>query len=414
MGSTPGIVDNSNATAITIDSSENVGIGTSNPDTTLHLQTPNGTKSEINFAQTAVTNYRIGVPASTDALVLTYGASTERMRIDASGLVGIGTSSPTDLLSVGTLGSTASPALTIGSATNGQGQIYFGDGAGAARYRGYIEYVHSSDYMALATEATERLRIDSSGNVGIANVPPAWGTAYVSINIGSTGSLWATRAAASLTVLSDNSYHNGSASIAKNSGPGSLYTQSGGQHTWGNFASVSAGGTQTEVARMRLETAGNLNLLDGNLIFAAGHGVDFSANPHAGQRTSELLDDYEEGTWTAGISGVGGNAAAVNTVQGYYTKIGRNVNIYFYLNSVNLALITSGTYVILTGLPFQADAYSDIQWSYHRGGNAITGGYIQSGTSYVYLVDSSGVEIQQGNNETITALIGSASYMTNS
>ena len=37
LSSTPGIVDNSNATAITIDSSENVGIGTSSPDTLLEL-----------------------------------------------------------------------------------------------------------------------------------------------------------------------------------------------------------------------------------------------------------------------------------------------------------------------------------------------------------------------------------------
>ena len=111
---------------------------------------------------------------------------------------------------------------------------------------------------------------------------------------------------------------------------------------------------------------------------------------------------------------MGGNTTSVNIVHGYYTKIGRNVNIYFYLNSINLALLTSGTYVILTGLPFQASAYSDFQLSYHRGGNAITGGYIQSGASYAYFVDSSGVEIQQSNNQTITALIGSAFYMTNS
>ena len=77
----------------TIDSSGNVGIGTSNPDTTLHLQTPSGTKSEINFAQTAVTNYRIGVPASTDALVFTYGGSTERMRIDSAGRLLVNTTS---------------------------------------------------------------------------------------------------------------------------------------------------------------------------------------------------------------------------------------------------------------------------------------------------------------------------------
>jgi hypothetical protein len=85
--------DNSTHALFVEGSSGNVGIGTSTPDTTLHLQTPNGTKSEINFAQTAVTNYRIGVPASTDALVFTYGASTERIRIDASGNLLVGTSS---------------------------------------------------------------------------------------------------------------------------------------------------------------------------------------------------------------------------------------------------------------------------------------------------------------------------------
>ena len=107
LSSSPSIVDNGNATAITIGSDESValggaltvdtntlvvdatnnrvGVGTASPDTTLHLQTPSGTKSEINFAQTAVTNYRIGVPASTDALVFTYGASTERLRITSAG-----------------------------------------------------------------------------------------------------------------------------------------------------------------------------------------------------------------------------------------------------------------------------------------------------------------------------------------
>jgi hypothetical protein len=68
----------------------NVGIGTLNPDTTLHLQTPSGTKTELNLAQTAVTNYRLSIPASTDALTFVYGASTERMRIDSSGNLLVG------------------------------------------------------------------------------------------------------------------------------------------------------------------------------------------------------------------------------------------------------------------------------------------------------------------------------------
>jgi hypothetical protein len=47
-----------------IDSSGQVGIGTSNPDTSLHVTTPSGTKTELNLAQTAVTNYRLSIPNS--------------------------------------------------------------------------------------------------------------------------------------------------------------------------------------------------------------------------------------------------------------------------------------------------------------------------------------------------------------
>jgi len=73
-----------------IDSSGRVGIGCS-PDTTLHIESANGVKSEINLSQTAVTNYRISVPASTDALTFVYGVSTERMRIDSLGRLLVGT-----------------------------------------------------------------------------------------------------------------------------------------------------------------------------------------------------------------------------------------------------------------------------------------------------------------------------------
>jgi hypothetical protein len=45
-----------------------------------------------------------------------------------------------------------------------------------------------------------------------------------------------------------------------------------------------------------LDASGNLNIGTGNLIVASGKGIDFSAT--SGSGTSELLDDYEEGTWT--------------------------------------------------------------------------------------------------------------------
>ena len=160
--------------AMRIDASGNVGIGAS-PATQLFVKSASNA-ANVFAIESADASQRLQFGVNTSnggsyifeqkVQALRFGTSdTERMIIDSSGLVGIGTSSPTDLLSVGTLGSTAAPVLTIGSATNGQGQIYFGDGAGAARYRGYIGYVHSSDYMTFGTSATERMRIDSSGRL---------------------------------------------------------------------------------------------------------------------------------------------------------------------------------------------------------------------------------------------------------
>ena len=93
------------------------------------------------------------------------GSASDLMRITGEGNVGIGTDSPTDTLSVGTLGSGSNSIITIGASTTGTSSVYFGDGASAARFRGYFDYVHSSDHLAIGTAGTERMRIDSSGNL---------------------------------------------------------------------------------------------------------------------------------------------------------------------------------------------------------------------------------------------------------
>jgi hypothetical protein len=91
--------------------------------------------------------------------------SVERARIDTSGNVGIGTSSPIRPLQVGAYG-TGNGEIALASSTTGFGSVLFGDGGtGTDIYRGYVQYSHTSDAMIFATAAIERMRIDSSGNL---------------------------------------------------------------------------------------------------------------------------------------------------------------------------------------------------------------------------------------------------------
>jgi len=72
---------------------------------------------------------------------------------------------------------------------------------------------------------------------------------------------------------------------------------------------------------------GDLQILDGNLVVASGHGIDFSATANGGITTpSELLDDYEEGTWQPIFADLNNNAITNLLNQtGTYTKVGRKV-----------------------------------------------------------------------------------------
>jgi hypothetical protein len=88
---------------------------------------------------------------------------------------------------------------------------------------------------------------------------------------------------------------------------------------------------------------GDQTLSTGNLVIGtSGKGIDFSATPNTG--TSELLADYEEGTWTP-ASGLG--AATANS--GRYTKIGRQVTA---IGTLTFPVQVSATAAVITGLPY--------------------------------------------------------------
>jgi len=99
---------------------------------------------------------------------------------------------------------------------------------------------------------------------------------------------------------------------------------------------------------------GDLDLTQGrNLKFASGNGIDFSATSDgSGTTTSELLDDYEEGTWTPTYQALTTNFTSVTYAQqiGWYTKVGNTVHAFFYMYTNSVAG-GSGN-VVITGLPF--------------------------------------------------------------
>jgi hypothetical protein len=102
----------------------------------------------------------------------------------------------------------------------------------------------------------------------------------------------------------------------------------------------------------------------GNAVFASGNGIDFSAT--AGTGTSELFDDYEEGSFTPVFADASssGNEASPVTANGYYTKIGRQVHIVFELVNVDTSGLTAGNDIFITGLPFApASLTGDIRHS---------------------------------------------------
>ena len=100
--------------------------------------------------------------------------------------------------------------------------------------------------------------------------------------------------------------------------------------------------------------AGAVTVATGNLIIGtAGNGIDFSATAGAG--TSELLNDYEEGTWTPTLSPATGTITVVSPNLCGYTKIGRvvTVNGLIEANSVSSPV---GATVNIGGLPFPSNS----------------------------------------------------------
>jgi len=134
----------------------------------------------------------IDTDASTALTVKTVG--TTAVTIDTSQKVGIGTSSPTQPLQVNMTAGDQGIKLQAHNTTAGN-RLSFADSSGTDY--GLVNYDHGSDFMSFYTNSSERMRIDSSGNVGIGTSSPAGrlhvsSTSDVEVRSASTGASYAT------------------------------------------------------------------------------------------------------------------------------------------------------------------------------------------------------------------------------
>ena len=224
-----------------------------------------GTAGAPAITTTGDTNTGIFFPAA-DTVAASVGG-TEGLRLTSTGL-GVGTSSPSFLLHASA--SSAAGTVTSGvrnTATDGNTRFALGNNAGVARAT--ISLNNNSDEkmtigpegsfpMLFQTNGTERLRLDSSGNLGLGVTPSAWSLGKA-IEVGTVGnSIWGI--GSSNMVVGSNIYYASSSYKYANTAAASAYQQAGGVHYWYNAASGTAGNTISLTQAMTLDSSGRLGI----------------------------------------------------------------------------------------------------------------------------------------------------------
>ena len=221
----------------------------------------------------------------------------------------------------------------------------------------------------------EKMRLDNTGKLLLGDVNTAW-------NATSNGYKMTIKESSNengaIMFMDTDSMAGGVAGVAK----GTNQIVSGTSNVDGVFGSfyshthLIAGDTinvANAAIRLTVHTEGHVEILDGDLQVASGHGIDFSDT--AGSGNSELLNDYEHGNWVP-TSASGG--WTVSNTYSKYVKIGNLVHLQMY---IGLSGTGSSSNLEFGGMPFATagNGYSVGTVDFGEGG--IKGTYMRTKSS---------------------------------
>jgi hypothetical protein len=316
------------------------------------------------IVHTGDTNTAIRFPAADTITAETGG--TERFRITSDGKIGIN--------------QTPTRELSLHSPDNNNALIHFtNDDTGETSSDGILLGLDGNENMNINHQETgkdinlymggsQRLKVDSNGRVIIgAQITVDTGGYYDDITLNNSSTASGEAGGAGLSIVSGSSSYGGVIFSRSNShGRGYVkYDQTNDRLLLG---------TQT-IDRVMIEDSGNngdVHIKTGNIVFdTSGRGIDFSATGDASGMTSELLDDYEEGTFT--LSASGGGSSFTSTVS-RYIKIGIVVHIFLQLDSFSGG--SSSQDLVLNGLPFTSSSSNNSAAVIHTNIPLISNGLI--------------------------------------
>lgn len=244
--------------------------------------------------------------------------------------------------------------------------------------------IESSDDLIIKTNSSERVRIESGGNIGI-------GTDIARTELDVRGDIWINRSSANgqpahfsnptqlivqhtsapnvylirgeYRTSIDSGDYLGQINFASNnnsSGQGTPVVAASiacdAQQSWTSSFNpgelifrTNPGNSTSPTDAVGITSEGNIKL------YRSGAGIDFSATADSsGTVSSEILDDYEEGEWTPTFLDGGGGTATEDVQDGMYVKIGKMVHVSFVIGT-SANTIPGTNNIRIEGLPFDID-----------------------------------------------------------